>query len=189
MAELLRSPGASVLRPVGAVSRNGWVSWTADRRSWDGADGYTGVPGILRDDLSYWWERPAGSMLIRRGRHPVPTKPCPDPVLAVRRWTASRVARVAAHHRLPVAGTLEELGVREEELSMDARAALRGLASEGDVLQPDEVPGFRCPDAAYRSADDADRAPAADDADRAPAADDSPGGDGAPPRPSRRGRR
>jgi hypothetical protein len=79
-----------------------------------------------------------------------------DPVVALRRWHASRIAFVAGKFgALARARSLEDLSVPNLPVSqwtLDARIAGAALLRENGELgrSSDEVPGFRGPDAWFR---------------------------------------
>jgi hypothetical protein len=73
-----------------------------------------------------------------------------EPVIAWRRWVASRIGWMC---RTPGSGQVDAARVRAlptESMSMDGRAAQRGLLLEASLPPDSGVPGFRGPDSWYR---------------------------------------
>lgn len=140
---------ARLLAPIGGEFRARTVP---DLALWDAGVGWVGAPAMLEPNADYNTPVPdhAASLAIAE------TEQVADPVVALRRWIAGRLARSVWYARQP--GLIADLSELAEGLpspdrwSEDAQIAARALLREMRESSPSEgqVPGFRGPDAWYR---------------------------------------
>ncbi|HEU5059809.1 MAG TPA: hypothetical protein VFU21_24930, partial [Kofleriaceae bacterium] len=126
-----------------------WVRVKPRMSAWT-ASPAGGAPGVLLRATPYWWKGPAGVSAAMVGEDQV--EEIADLEVAGRRWIASQVASDLRGKPLPATppAIAAALGVRQP-LSRDGEIAITALMLESAMEPDDRPPGFRGPDAWFRS--------------------------------------
>jgi len=149
--EQLRREAPQLLAPLGGVFE---VRVVPRLSSWKGGGTWEGAPAVVQPDSDYLTPTPEGTLSLGPSTR---TEPVRDPVVAMRRWHASRLAFLAGiSGALVRARALEDLSLPSLPVSqwtIDARVAGAALLREQRELGPtsDQVPGFRGPDSWFDS--------------------------------------
>lgn len=147
--ELLTRPIAELLGPLESLEGTRWRRVRPMMSAWV-ASPAAGAPGVLVRATPYWWRAPAGvgaSAATADGVEAID-----DLEVAARRWIASQVASELRNRPLPATppAIASVLGVTGP-LTADGEIALGGLLLESSLPADDRAPGFRGPDAWYRT--------------------------------------
>jgi len=120
---------------------------------WQVGDPFGGAPALVQLDSDYLTPIPEGTITLAPSAL---TEPVGDPVVALRRWHASRIAfRTWKSGALGRARSVDDLSLPNLSVSQwteDARVAGAALLRENRELGPwaEQIPGFRGPDAWFR---------------------------------------
>lgn len=152
--DLVSRPLFETLSVLDGIEGQRWVRPVPDRVSWVSSPA-TGAPGVLVRAVPYTESAPPGTVATSAAAGEI--EPVGDLEIAARRWIASQVAAELRGRPLPAtaAGIASALGVTGS-LSRDGEIAIGGLLLESSLGEDDRVPGFRGPDAWYRTPVDPD---------------------------------
>lgn len=147
IADQLCLPRDALLGPIGGFHGERIVP---SLESWKAGTAWVGAPAHARPDADYRTPVSAGAVNLVRPK----LETAPDAASTVRRWTASRVARVLAPD---AARTIDGLFASmpslppRDQWSDDGRIAVAALMREYNELaaSESEIPGFRGPDEWY----------------------------------------
>ena len=147
--DLVSRPWSQLVSPLAGIEGQRWVRPRPRLSSWMSSPA-TGAPGVLVRSDPYARAAPTGTLTTIVSDDEI--EPIEDVELAARRWIASQVASELRNRPLPATPRAigSALGV-SGPLTADGEIALTGLLLESSLPADDRPPGFRGPDAWYRT--------------------------------------